>query len=217
MTIELSLRRRAVRARFLAILWLCLVAAILTATYISLPALAGKLLASVTTITGASPKTDTTAKDSAQLVAKPAVTPQVFTLTSLALGVFAVSFGCYFLSKTALIELESASRLTGLADALCVAGSDFAKFEKAVALLVPKAGGTYRPEDIFRQRPQAIGRHIKATEIGRCIRQLAVIVHATPHSAEPESKVWLVALASEALNARVQRPSYFRCATTNET
>jgi hypothetical protein len=138
MTLELSLRRRGIRARGLAIVWLTLVVTILVATYISLPLVAGKLLTTVNTTAGTSPKTDTTGKD--QQSASPAITPQVFTLTILGLGVFAVSFGCYFLSRTAFIELESAARFTGLADALCIAGGDFTQFEKAVNLLVPKVG-----------------------------------------------------------------------------
>src|SRR5207244_2696532 len=130
MTIEFSLRRRASRARLLGNLWVCLLAVILVGTFISLPPLASRLLTSVTQITGANPKADGSGKQGAAEPTTPPVSPQVFALTTLGLGVFAVCFGCYFLSRSALIELESAARLRGLADALCLAGGDMAEFER---------------------------------------------------------------------------------------
>jgi hypothetical protein len=98
--------------------------------------LAGKLPTAMNTTAGTSPKTESTGK--AQQAASPAITPQVFTLTILGLGVFADSFGCYFLNRTARIELESAARFTGLVYALCIAGSDFAQFEKAANSSYPR-------------------------------------------------------------------------------
>jgi hypothetical protein len=44
MTLEFSLRRRAVRSRYMAILWLLLATLILVGTYISLPLIASRTI-----------------------------------------------------------------------------------------------------------------------------------------------------------------------------
>jgi len=140
MTIELSLRRRATRARLFAFLWLSVAVVILIGTYISLPSVAGRTLDSVNkiegNITGAS---SISPKDGASTEKTSFLSLRMFALTTLVLGVVAVSFACYLLGKGALMEMESAERLRGIADALCIAGNDIGQLEKAAALLLPKA------------------------------------------------------------------------------
>jgi len=59
----------------------------------------------------------------------------------MGLGAAAIGFACYLLSRSALIELGTAARLSGLADALCISGDEIKQFEKAAAVLVPKPDG----------------------------------------------------------------------------
>jgi hypothetical protein len=66
----------------------------------------------------------------------------LFTLTTLGLAVSAIGFACYLLGRSALIEVEAAARLSGLADALCIATNEMKSFEKAAAVLVPKTGSS---------------------------------------------------------------------------
>ena len=49
-----------------------------------------------------------------------------------------ILFACFLLGRSAFFEIELAARFNGLADALCIAGSDFGQLEKAANLLVPK-------------------------------------------------------------------------------
>jgi hypothetical protein len=138
MTIEFSLRRRAARSRRLAVLWLALTAAILVGTYVSLPHLAIDLLTSITRIEQPSSKSNIGSQDTAAVPKRPMVSAHVFTLTTLGFGVSAVAFACYLLSRSALIEVDAAARLNGLADAICVAANEIKNFERASTILVPK-------------------------------------------------------------------------------
>jgi len=65
---------------------------------------------------------------------------------TLVLGLFAVSFACFLLSRSAFIEIELAARFNGLADALCMAGNDLGQLEKAANFLVPKSKYLSVPE-----------------------------------------------------------------------
>ena len=139
MTLELSLRRKAAKARMFAILWLSLAVGILVGTYISLPSAAGRTINAINTITENSTAPDSVnSSEGANSDKKPYISLPVFALTTLILGVFAISFACYLLGKVAFIEIESAERLRGIADALCIAGNNFEQLEKATDLLVPK-------------------------------------------------------------------------------
>jgi hypothetical protein len=127
MTLEYSLRRRARRARMMAVLWLSLATSILVITYISLPVFANEVAGSISNIEtkGSDPK------------AIPQM--QLYTLGTLTLGVLTIAFSCFLLGRTAFVEIELAARFSGIADAFCIAGDDMAQLEKAVQLLVPSA------------------------------------------------------------------------------
>ena len=140
MTIELSLRRRATQARCFAILWLAIAVIVLLTTYFTLPSVAGKTLDSINKIQGDRMGRESSPITDESLGAKKSFNHlQVFALTTLVLGVSAVSFACYLLGRSAFMEMELAGRLCGIADALCIAGNDLGQLEKASALLVPKA------------------------------------------------------------------------------
>lgn len=145
MTIELSLRRRAARARWFAIAWLATATIILVSTYFSLPVVAGNTLESINRIEGnaAGVAGNSTAADNTKQEKttdqKSFFTLHMFAVITLVLAVSAVSFACYLLGKSAFVELETAGRLSGIADALCIAGDNLEQLERAAALLVPKA------------------------------------------------------------------------------
>jgi len=128
MTIEFSLRRRATQSRCLAALWLSLATAILVGTYVSIPAIAGKALVSVTASMHANTSGPT-----------PTVDMRAFycAMGMLVFGLSAISYACFLLGRSAFIELEVAARSSGLADALCIADGNVETLEKAVKLLVP--------------------------------------------------------------------------------
>jgi len=56
----------------------------------------------------------------------------------LLFGLFLIALACYFLGRSALIELELSARSNGLADALCISEGNLETLEKASSLLVPK-------------------------------------------------------------------------------
>ncbi len=135
MTIEFSLRRRAKRARYMAILWLSLATLILVGTYISLPLIANSTLSTF----------NSTERQSSEARANPAQPTadgrsphiELYGIGVLALGLLAICFACFLLGRTAFVEIELAARCGGFADALCLAGENFDQLEKAANLLVP--------------------------------------------------------------------------------
>jgi hypothetical protein len=137
MTIEFSLRRRAAQARWLAILWLSLATLILV--------LADKLFESATKIefqtVGTSSNVSTEAVDY-----RTFSHVQFYALGTLALGLAAISFACFLLGRSAFVEIELSARCSGFADALCIAGEDFAQLEKAASILMPSTKYLSVPE-----------------------------------------------------------------------
>jgi len=123
MTIEFSLRRRAVRSRYMAILWLSLATLILVGTYISLPLIASRTIATFRDI-------QPTADNKAPHI-------ELYALGVVTLALLAIGFACFLLGRTAFVEIELAARFAGLADAVCIAGDSFDHLEKAANLLVP--------------------------------------------------------------------------------
>lgn len=157
MTIEFSLRRRATQARYFAIMWLSLAIIILIGSYFSFPSVASKTLESISQIEGS------TESDGNTLVAGKAMFFQLhtFALIILILCLSVVSFASYLLARTAFIELETAARFIGLADALCIAGDNFEQLEKAATLLVPRS----------KYFPEATDKHLnKFLEIVKSVR-----------------------------------------------
>jgi hypothetical protein len=135
MTIEFSLRQRAKRARYMAVIWLTLATLILVGTYISLPLIANNTLNAIH-------NTGTESSGSKTSPAQPAVAAQtshfeLYSVGVLALSLLAICFACFLLGRTAFVEIELAARFVGLADALCIAGENLDQLEKAVNLLVP--------------------------------------------------------------------------------
>jgi hypothetical protein len=145
MTIEFSLRRRARQARCLAVVWLSLASTILVVTYITLPVIADKTLGSISKIElrATETKSSTTTHDTDPQAFNHV---QFYALGTLALGLFAISFACFLLGRSAFIEVELAARFSGFADALCIAGDNFEKLEKAANILMPSTKYLSVPE-----------------------------------------------------------------------
>lgn len=128
MTIETSLRYRALWCRCLAVLWLAVITLILTCVYISLPTIVGAVLEYLSLANKSLAASGSVAYNYQLMII-------VITVAELALAL-SVS---YIFARSAYVESETAARLTGIADALCIAGSDIDKFEKAAAILVPRS------------------------------------------------------------------------------
>lgn len=153
MTIEFSLRRRAIQARCLAIVWLSVAILILIGTYISLPFMANKTLNLIVQIERENLLTNAGTATSGHLF--------IFASLSLAFELVLVLFGCFLLSRSAFIEIELAARFIGLADAICIAGDDLDNLAKTVDLLVPKPKYLSIPEIVSLTDVKAIADIVK--------------------------------------------------------
>jgi hypothetical protein len=152
MTIQLSLRRRAKLSRFLAILWLSLAIIILVGTYISIPSVASKAIASVR----------------GSLLSNGVETTLLIEMQAfycamgmLVLGLSAIAFSCFLLGRSAFIELASAASLNGLADALCISDGSFESLEKAAKILVPREKSFTTPDVLSRKDTETLIELIK--------------------------------------------------------
>jgi hypothetical protein len=105
-------------------MWISFSIALLLGAYFLLPEVAEKTFLSIQKID--SNQTVTAANSRILAVAIIALT----SIVALAAGVL--------LGRLSLIEFETAARLSGLADAFCIAGNDIAQLEKAASILVPK-------------------------------------------------------------------------------
>jgi hypothetical protein len=135
MTIEFSLRRRAKRARYMAILWLTSATLILVGTYVSLPPIANSTLTAMHQMQMVSSNSKEAKAESTVNVRAPNI--ELYAIGVLALSVLVICFACFLLGRTAFVEIELAARFVACADALCLAGGDFDQFEKAINLLSP--------------------------------------------------------------------------------
>ena len=119
--------------------------AILVVTYITLPVIADKTLSSISKI-----ELQATGLKNSPIFHD--TDPQIFThiqfyaLGTLALGLFAISFACFLLGRSAFVEIELAARFSGFADALCIAGDNFEQLEKAANILMPSTKYLSVPE-----------------------------------------------------------------------
>ena len=134
MTIEFSLRRRAKRARHMAVFWLGLATIILVGTCISLPHIAkGTLNVAHATVTNPEePKTSV-----AQNPSSSATHNEVYAIGVLSLSLASACFACFLIGRTAFVEIELAARFVAFADALCLAGDNVDQFEKFANILLP--------------------------------------------------------------------------------
>jgi hypothetical protein len=136
MTLEFSLRRRAARSRYMAIVWLLLATLILVVTYISLPLIASR---TITTFGKLESQPSGVGAVAIQPTADNKAAPHIelYALGVVTLALLAISFACFLLGRTAFVEIELAARFAGLADAVCIAGDSFDNLEKAANLLAP--------------------------------------------------------------------------------
>ena len=142
MTIEFSLRRRAALSRYRATAWAVFAVAVMLGTYLSLPRLAGSAVLSG----------NAHMQPSGIAVVAPTDGRAFYcAMAIVAFGMFAGSYAGVLLGRLAFIELDSASRCMGLADALCIAEGNMESLEKAVSLLVPKSRCGNGPEILSKK------------------------------------------------------------------
>src|SRR5208337_2876324 len=130
MTLEFSLRRRARLSRYMAAGWLTLATTILVGTYLSLPLVANRALHSAHSAEIESPASKQPAQPETQHT-------ELYAVGVLALSLLAVCFACFLLGRAAFVEIELSARFSAFADALCIAGDDFARLEKAASMMLP--------------------------------------------------------------------------------
>ena len=137
MTIERSLRRRAIQARCLSVLWLSLAILILVGTYISLPFIGNKTLTYISQVNDSFVEPHSIGFPST-LETRAFSQAQILSLGILVLAMIAIVYTCFLLGRAAFIEIGIAVRYSGLADALCIAGDDFDRLQKLAELFAPK-------------------------------------------------------------------------------
>jgi len=115
--------------------WLTLATLILVGTYISLPLIANSTIAAIHAVAMEShaPRASTTV--SVADSNPPHI--ELYSIGLLALSLLAILFACFLIGRAAFVEIELAARFAAFADALCLAGDDFDRLEKAVNLLLP--------------------------------------------------------------------------------
>lgn len=139
--LESSLRSRASRAKYSSAVCLSLSVVTLIFAYISLPWFIDKALFSIVSFEiDVSTVTIATSND---------LYIRVFSIAVLFVGIAAIAFACYLLSRFAFIQLELSVRFNGLADALCICGNDLALFDKASIIFAPK---TKYVSDVFTSK-----------------------------------------------------------------
>jgi hypothetical protein len=114
--------------------WLALATLILVGTYISLPIIANSTIAAVHTISTESspPRTSATVP-----TVDSGTHAELYSIGLLALSLLAVLFASFLIGRAAFVEIELAARFMAFADALCLAGDDFDRLEKAANMLLP--------------------------------------------------------------------------------
>jgi hypothetical protein len=119
----------------MAVAWLALTTLILVGTYISLPIIANNTIAAVHSISteSAPPRAST----NASIVDSGTPHIELYSIGLLALSLLAVLFASFLIGRAAFVEIELAARFMAFADALCLAGDDFDRLEKAANLLLP--------------------------------------------------------------------------------
>jgi hypothetical protein len=62
---------------------------------------------------------------------------ELYAIGVLTLSLLAICFACFLLGRAAFVEIELSARFAAFADALCLAGEDFERLEKAANLMLP--------------------------------------------------------------------------------
>ena len=135
MTLEFSLRRRAQLARYMAVLWLTFATVILVGTYVSLPLVANRALGTIHTMEMESSASRPVTTQSPVDTKGPHI--ELYAIGVLSLSLLAICFACFLLGRAAFVEIELSARFAAFADALCLAGDNFERLEKAANLMLP--------------------------------------------------------------------------------
>ena len=62
---------------------------------------------------------------------------ELYAIGILSLSLLAIFFACFLLGRAAFVEIELSARFAAFADALCIAGDNFERVEKAANLMLP--------------------------------------------------------------------------------
>lgn len=135
MTLEFSLRRRAQLARYMAVLWLTFATVILVGTFVSLPLVANRALGAIHTMDMESSASRSGTTQSPLETKAPHI--ELYAIGVLTLSLLAICFACFLLGRAAFVEIELSARFAAFADALCLAGDNFERLEKAANLMLP--------------------------------------------------------------------------------
>ncbi|MGP0096295.1 MAG: hypothetical protein ACLPHI_04625 [Terriglobales bacterium] len=162
MTLEFSLRRRAQFARYMAALWLTFATLILVGTYVSLPIAANRALGTIHAM-----ELESSAQKSAAASPSPDTkSPHIefYAIGVLSLSLLAICFACFLLGRAAFVEIELSARFAAFADALCVAGDNFERLEKATNLMLPGTKYLSVPEIFSTKDLDSLVEVIKAVK-----------------------------------------------------
>jgi hypothetical protein len=164
MTIELSLRRRASRARYMAILWLSIATLLLVFTYLTLPFVTQQIVSSIGgSGVGSSGLKDVVENEKKEVKAGPGL--QIYTVVIVGLGTGAILFACFLMGRAAFVEIELGARFSGFADALCISGNNFEQLEKAANILMPEAKYLSVPEIFSAKDMQSLVEVLKQLKV----------------------------------------------------
>ena len=125
MTIERALRTRAKQARRTALVCSCAAISILIAVYGLMPAFIERTFDAIVRIS-----------ETIKLPVGGALNVQSMTIITIGMGVSLAALASYLLAKAASSEKGFATRCSGLADALCLAGNDLVALEKVAPLFL---------------------------------------------------------------------------------
>jgi hypothetical protein len=158
MTLEFSLRRRAQLSRRMAAVWLALATLILVSTYISLPIIANRAL-NKGHVLESEP-----ASAGIRLGEPKNEHLELYAIGVLSLSLLAICFACFLIGRAAFVEIELSARFSAFADALCLAGDDFEKLDKAANLMLPGTKYLSVPEIFSTKDLDSIVNVIKAVK-----------------------------------------------------
>ena len=146
----------------MAVLWLTVATIILVGTYVSLPFVANRALGTIHTME---------LESSAQraVTTQPPVdtkSPHIefYAIGVLSLSLLAICFACFLLGRAAFVEIELSARFAAFADALCVAGDNFERLEKAANLMLPGTRYLSVPEIFSTKDLHSLVEVIKAVK-----------------------------------------------------
>ena len=149
-TLESSLRKRAIRAKRLALTWLFVAIILLVGICVYMPFASVTLLSrikmfqvKVSAVEIATSNLTFKRPETKENIINRIEHPEMFTLVVMFFILLLSSLTGYLIGRSAFQEMMAAMRWNGIADAASIAGDNFPVFEKAVAIMVPTSRGMF--------------------------------------------------------------------------